>query len=201
MFQRSPNLWRLVVATTSMMLISPITFAQSEPEEEAYTKVINERAAKMIEGMTFSDPDHGERVKKVITDQYRTLRDLHVMRDTQIAAAKESQAAIESAQQQSKLAVFEAHNRFLSRLNVELACDQVEQVKDGLTYGVVSRTYDAYLAQLPELKDEQKRTIRALLIEARELAMDGGSADEKHGVFRKYKGKINNFLSAAGYKM
>ena len=201
MFHRLPNFSRLVLAITAVMLISPITIAQAETEEEAYTKVINERAAKMIEGMRFSDPDHRERVKKVITDQYRTLRDLHAARDTQIAAAKESPAAIASAEQLSKLAVFEAHNRFLSRLSVELACDQVEQLKDGLTYGVVPRTYDAYLAQLPELKDEQKRTVRAFLIEAREHAMDGGSADEKHGVFRKYKGKINNYLSAAGYKM
>ena len=201
MFQILPMISRTVLAITAVMLISPTTVAQGETEEEAYAKVINERAAKMIEGMTFSDPDHGERVKKVITDQYRMLRDLHAARDAQIAAAKESPAAIASSEQQSKLAVFEAHNRFLSRLSVELACDQVEQVKDGLTYGVVPRTYDAYLAQLPELNDEQKRTIRAFLIEARELAMDGGSADEKHGVFRKYKGKINNYLSAAGYKM
>ncbi len=201
MFQSLPSISRTLFALFVLMLISSMTIAKAETEEEAYTKVINERAAKMIEGMTFSNPDHGERVKNVITDQYRTLRDLHAARDTQVAAAKESQAAIESAQQQSKLAVFEAHNRFLSRLSVELACDQVEQVKDGLTYGVVPRTYEAYLAQLPNLNDEQKRTIRAFLIEARELAMDGGSADEKHGVFRKYKGKINNYLSAAGYKM
>ena len=201
MFHRLSKITRTLLAITAVMLISPITVAQAETEEEAYTKVINERAAKMIEGMTFADPNHGERVKNVITDQYRTLRDLHAARDTQIAAAKESPAAIASAEQQSRLVVFEAHNRFLSRLSVELACDQVEQVKDELTYGVVPRTYDTYLAQLPELNDEQKRTVRAFLIEARELAMDGGSADEKHGVFRKYKGKINNYLSAAGYKM
>jgi hypothetical protein len=201
MFQILPMILRTFLAITAVMLISPITFAQAETEDEVYTKVINERAAKLIEGMTFSDPDHEERVKKVITDQYRTLRDLHAARDVQIAAAKESPAAIASAEQQSKLAVFDAHIRFLSRLSVELTCDQVELVKDGLTYGVVRRTYDAYLAQLPELNDEQKRTIRALLIEARELAMDGGSADEKHGVFRNYKGKINNYLSAAGFKM
>ncbi len=201
MFQNLPNTSHTLFAIVVLMLTTSTPTAKADTEDEAYTKVINDRAARMIEGMTFSDPDHGERVKKVITDQYRTLRDLHSVRDTQIAAAKESQAAIALAEQQSKLAVFDAHNRFLSRLGVELACDQIEQVKDGLTYGVVPRTYDAYLAQLPKLDDEQKRTIRAFLIEARELAMDGGSADEKHGVFRKYKGKINNYLSAAGYKM
>lgn len=201
MFQSLPNISHTHFAIIVLILISTTTIAKAETEDEAYTKVIDERASKMIEGMTFSDPGHEERVKKVITDQYRTLRDLHAARDTQIAAANGSQLAITSAEQRSKLAVFEAHNRFLSHLSVELACDQIEQMKDGLTYGVVPRTYDAYLAQLPKLNDEQKRTIRAFLIEARELAMDGGSADEKHGVFRKYKGKINNYLSAAGFKM
>jgi hypothetical protein len=51
------------------------------------------------------------------------------------------------------------------------------------------------------LSDEQKKQIKAWLIEARELAMDQGSAEEKHHVFGKYKGKINNYLAAAGYDL
>jgi hypothetical protein len=97
--------------------------------------------------------------------------------------------------------MFEAHTRLVAQLSAELTCDQVEQVKDGLTYGVLAHTYNGYLAQLPNLKEDEKRAIRALLIEAREIAMDSGSADEKHGIFRKYKGKINNYLSAAGYTL
>ena len=31
--------------------------------------------------------------------------------------------------------------------------------------------------------------------------MDAGSSDEKHAWFGKYKGKINNYLAAAGYNM
>ena len=46
---------------------------------------------------------------------------------------------------------------------------------------------------------EQQRTIRAWLLEAREHAMDAGSSDEKHAMFGKYKGRINNYLSAEGY--
>jgi hypothetical protein len=38
----------------------------------------------------------------------------------------------------------------------------------------------------------------AMLLEAREHAMDGGSSEEKHAIFGKYKGRINNFLSAQG---
>jgi hypothetical protein len=39
----------------------------------------------------------------------------------------------------------------------------------------------------------------AWLVEAREIAMDGSTSDEKHAMFGKYKGKINNYLSKAGY--
>lgn len=51
----------------------------------------------------------------------------------------------------------------------------------------------------PDLTGPQKKQIMAWLVEARELAMDGGSSKEKHAVFGKYKGRINNYLSAAGY--
>jgi hypothetical protein len=31
--------------------------------------------------------------------------------------------------------------------------------------------------------------------------MDGGTSQEKHAWFGKYKGRINNYLSAQGYDM
>ena len=39
------------------------------------------------------------------------------------------------------------------------------------------------------------------LVEAREHAMDAESSEKKHGWFGKYKGRINNYLSAAGYDL
>lgn len=177
------------VAVSICCFVAPL---QAESEEEAYTKVIEDRAAKIVEPMGISDAEQTNRIQTLIVNQYRGLRDIHAKRDADKS---------EEAQQTAKLAMFELHNQFVSKLSAELTCEQVEQVKDGLTYSVTPRTYQVYLEQLPDLNDEQKRTVKAFLIEARELAMDGGSADEKHGVFRKYKGKINNYLSKAGYKM
>ena len=93
------------------------------------------------------------------------------------------------------------HRRFVARLAVELAPDQVGRVKDGLTYGVVPITYAAYRKLLPDLTDEQAREVLANLLEAREYAMDAGSSEEKHAWFGKYKGRINNYLSRAGYDL
>jgi hypothetical protein len=58
-----------------------------------------------------------------------------------------------------------------------------------------------YLKEFPELKEDQKAQIHAWLVEARELAMDQGTSREKHAVFGKYKGRINNYLSKAGYDL
>ena len=41
----------------------------------------------------------------------------------------------------------------------------------------------------------------AQLKEARDIAMDKGSAKEKHAVFDKYRGRINNYLAKQGYDL
>jgi len=70
-----------------------------------------------------------------------------------------------------------------------------------MTYRVMPITYTAYQDMIPALTVEQKEKIYNWLREARELAMDEGSSEDKHKVFGKYKGKINNYLSIQGYDM
>jgi hypothetical protein len=59
-------------------------------------------------------------------------------------------------------------------------------------------TFNAYKEIIPTLTEPQQAHILELLKAAREEAIDGGSADEKSAVFKKYKGKINNYLSKEG---
>src|SRR5436190_22485974 len=80
----------------------------------------------------------------------------------------------------------------------ELTPEQMDKVKDKMTYNKVQVTYDAYCEIVPNLTEPQKEKIFELLKEAREEAMDAGSAEEKSAIFKKYKGKINNYLSAQG---
>src|SRR5262249_29867730 len=70
---------------------------------------------------------------------------------------------------------------------------------DKMTNNKVQVTYDAYLEIVPNLTEPQKKKILDLLKEAREEAMDAGSADEKSAIFKKYKGRINNYLTAEGH--
>ena len=48
---------------------------------------------------------------------------------------------------------------------------------------------------------KQKEQIYLWLVEAREYAMDAESSEKKHAWFGKYKGKVNNYLSAEGIDM
>jgi hypothetical protein len=59
----------------------------------------------------------------------------------------------------------------------------------------------AYLDTLPELTLAQKQVIFDRLKEARDRAVYAGSAEEKSDVLSKYKGRINNYLSAQGYDL
>ncbi len=178
-----------------------------DPDPE-YTRVITGRADKIVKTMEIADAARKTRGRDIIVQQYRDLNAIHTQRDEDIDAAgkaagdKESaKPRVKSVREQADLRVKQLHQDYLRRLSAELTPEQVDQVKDGMTYGVLPVTYQAYVAKVPELTESQKKQIMAFLVEARELAMDGGTSEEKHLWFRKYKGKINNYLSAQGYSL
>ena len=183
--------------------------APSADEEAAYTRTITERSDKIVGTLDIADAAKAARVRDIIAAHYRGLREVHDARDAKINEAKQSPGADPTlakawtnvAQDQAKLKLIELHHRFLARLAVELSPEQIEKMKDGLTYGVVRVTYERYLELFPTLNDEQKREILAMLLEAREHAMDGGSSEEKHATFGKYKGRINNYISQQGFDL
>ena len=173
----------------------------------AYARVLDERATKIVATLGIADAVKSNRVHVIIVKQYRDLSEIHEARDEQISAAKEkagddkttANAAIEPARAAAQSKIEQLHAVYLKKLAGELTSEQVDQVKDGMTYGVAPNTYAVYLKMYPELTAAQKLQIKLFLHEARELAMDGSTSAEKHTVFGKYKGKINNYLSKAGY--
>jgi len=200
-----------------LLLIASLAFvatgdsaAETNSATEAaavYTRMITQRAEKIVTPLDLADTNKASRVREIIVQQYRDLAQIHDQRDAQIKLAKEKSgenknAAAEmtqAARDESKPRLDKLHREFVARLSAELLPGQVDQVKDGMTYGVLPLTYGVFLKMYPDLTDEQKTQIKTWLTEARELAMDGSTSDEKHAVFGKYKGKINNYLSKAGY--
>lgn len=168
-----------------------------------------QRAEKIAAGLGLADPARTARVRDLIARQYHDLSLIHAARDAAIAAAKAQpgadqavvDAAIKQARSDAEAAQDRLHPGYLARLAAELTPAQVEQVKDGMTYGVLPLTFRVYQEMLPGLTAEQKAQILAWLTEAREHAMDASTSDEKHAWFGKYKGRINNFLAKTGIDM
>jgi len=174
---------------------------------QSYAQTAMQRAEKIVATLSLADTAKAARVQESIARQYRDLNAIQQARDREISEAKAlpdhtaSGAKITRAKQTADAAVAALHADYLGRLAVDLTPAQVDQVKDGMTYGVLPLTFRVYQQMLPHLTPEQKQQILAWLTEAREHAMDGGSSEKKHAWFGKYKGKINNYLSAAGIDM
>jgi hypothetical protein len=194
---------RIIVPEPAKVLAVP------QDPDPAFTQVLMNRAQKIVDTLGIEDPVKAQQVQNLIADQYRSLSMLQDTRDTQIKALQ-SQAgdnpdsakpAIQALKDMAQTLQDQLHIRYLLKLSALLTPAQIDQVKDGMTYGVVQVTYNSYLDMLPQLTEPQKAAIMAYLVEAREIAMDAGSSGEKHQWFGKYKGRINNYLSAQGYDL
>jgi hypothetical protein len=190
----------------SLLLVGSLTAADSPPPP---LPAQVQRAEKIAATIDLGDTAKTARVSALIANQYRDLSAIHEGRDAQVKAAKElaatdqakADAAIQRVRATAEAAQNRLHAEYLARLATELTPAQIDQVKDGMTYGVLPLTFRVYQEMLPDLTAEQKAQILAWLTEARELAMDGSTSDEKHAAFGKYKGRINNYLSKAGIDM
>ena len=160
-----------------------------------YVETIIKRAQKCTDELGITWTPVGQTVLNIISNRYFQLNDIYAERDT----LKKSDKKLAEAQCDSKL--YRSHFGFDAQLSLYLTPQQIETVKDVITFNVVKVTYEAQCDMIPTLTDEEKQQIMAWLKEARELAIDAESSKKKHEVFGKYKGRINNYLSARGYDL
>lgn len=181
---------------------------ETDPIAIGFRKTLHDRSVKIVNTLELKDSGKYNKVVDLLTDQYFNLNKVHDKSKESIAAInslqlaaeeKTSRVRIEEAKKTSQLS--ELHKGFIAKLQKSLTDEQIEKIKDGMTYRVMPVTYTAYQDMIPTLTAEQKQKIHDWLKEAREIAMDEGSSEDKHKVFGKYKGRINNYLSAEGYDM
>ena len=187
-------------AISTMFLVLSVTLLQAQ----SYKDVAIERADKIVLALGIADAKKALRVRDYIADQYINLNKIQTERDNKIKGVEgdaNSKTKIESFKKKADSDIRTLHIAYLKKLSKDLDPAHIEKVKDGMTYNVVPLTFANYLLQNPYLSTQQQEKILAFLVEARELAMDGGSSHEKHAWFGKYKGKITNFLAAEGYDM
>lgn len=192
----------------SIIILCSITADAQNTADTAYQKVIADRSKKIINTLGITDAIQYEKAQKVLAEQYFKLNAIHDGSKTAITAIKTKQLskeeineAVKQEEEKKSVALTQLHGQFIALLKDIVTEEQIEKVKDGMTYRVLPVTWTAYMDMLQKLTQEQKDKMYGWLVEARELAMDEGSSDAKHAVFGKYKGKINNYLSAAGYDM
>jgi hypothetical protein len=175
------------------------TPAATEAEKEAfYATTIENRVVDILKLLNLADASKSNAVHDILVGQYHDLRVRDAAIDTRL---KVDGKAVNYANRAAQLAVQSKplHDQFLAKLAAILTSEQVEQIKDLMTYNKVKVTYEAYGQIVPGLTEAQKAKILELLKAAREEAIDGGNAPEKAAIFQKYKDQINAYLDAQGH--
>ena len=179
-----------------------------ENRDPKYVESIVNRSQKIVDKLGLTDAKVAEDVCNIIANRYFELNDIYEIRDAKVKTVKESgltgdakDEALKAAENEKDAALYRSHFAFPASLSLFLNEEQIEAVKDGMTYGVVKVTYEATLDMIPSLKEEEKAQIYAWLVEAREFAMDAENSNKKHAAFCKYKGRINNYLAKRGYNL
>ena len=161
---------------------------KTEGQDSAYVETIKARAQKIVDGLGLTDVQKTENVRNIIANRYFLLNDIHSKYDKNQQDARDAE-------------LYKHHFELASALALYLTEEQIDAVKDGMTFGRLKRDYKAQLEMIPTLTDEEKTQILIWLREAREYAMDAADSKGKHFWFDKYRGRTNNWLSARGYDL
>jgi Protein of unknown function (DUF3826) len=189
-----------IVALVNATALAQVTTPPASPTEvEAfYTSLIEKRTDEILKPLGLADAAKSNKLHDIIINQYRIMRARDVLIDAQLeAVGKEANYSNRATQLEAESKPL--HDYFFQQLSKLLTPEQVEMIKDKMTYNKVKVTYDAYNNIVPGLTDADKAKIMELLTTAREKAIDGGSASEKSSIFQVYKDQINDYLNAHGH--
>ena len=121
---------------------------KSEGRDAQYVETIKARSQKIVNGLKLADAQQAENVCHIIANRYFLLNDIHETCAQQkrfakdsVADSKQRQHIIECAERSRDAELYKHHFEFTATLSLYLNDSQVEAVKDGMTYGVVPKTY------------------------------------------------------------
>ena len=161
---------------------------KTEGQDPQYVETIKGRAQKIVDGLQLNDAQKAENVRNIIANRYFLLNDIHSKYDKKQQAERDAE-------------LYKHHFELVSALTLYLNDEQIDAVKDGMTFGRLKRDYQATQDMIPTLTDFEKQQILIWLKEAREYAMDAADSKGKHFWFDKYRGRTNNWLSSRGYDL
>ena len=183
---------KVIVAMLAGLVWSGSLSAQvalkSEGQDTAYVKTIVARSQKIVDALQLADAQTAQNVCNIIANRYFLLNDIHSRYDKTRQDARDAE-------------LYKHHFELASALALYLTDEQIDAVKDGMTFGRLPRDYQATQDMIPTLSDFEKQQILIWLKEAREYAMDAADSKGKHFWFDKYRGRTNNWLSGRGYDL
>ena len=201
----------LAGASISLPAQTPDATAPTAAPTDREQATLEKHIKPVLTALKLDDAAKEAKVRAILTAQLNALNTWHAQNDSEIKASwnefnqargKQNEAGADAAL--AKLDVIYGsfkpqHTKFISDLSAVLTPDQVETVEDTLTINKVHITYNAYQQIFHDLTPEQNAFILKNLKAAREEAIDAGAMTEKSAFFKKYKIKIEAYLTAQGY--
>lgn len=167
-----------------------------------------QKTAKVMDKLSLTNDSIRENIQIVIANRYMELREIHLNYDERnrkieaMGLPKEKAAdELERSYYQYNSDLYRSRFGYIAWLSFYLNNEQVETIKDAMTYNLFQVRYNDFLDLLPNLTEADKNRVHHWLVEAREFSMDFETPRKMRQMFTKYRGRINNYLSSRGYDL
>jgi hypothetical protein len=148
------------------LIISLNAFGVNAQTDADFRKTLHDRSVKIVNTLGLTDSGKYNEVVDLLTDQYFELNKVHDKTKGSIAsinslqlAGEEKNSLIKIEEEKKASQLSELHKGFITKLQITLTEEQIEKIKDGMTYRVMPITYTAYHDMIPTLTAEQKEKI------------------------------------------
>ena len=200
----------IIICLMAIGLLPLIAQKAVTAEDKQYLEVLRNRSENILN--KYVDLQPGETRDKVIdlmVKQYWDLNKVHDSKDAKIKELRGKDLSSEKLDKQKNKLEKKAdkklnklQKKYLKNLSKLISDKQIDGIKEGMTLGAMTHNYRGFIEMIPSLTEEEKEYIKNQLLEARDSAMNEGSSEAKHTIFRQYKGRINNYLSGErGYDL
>jgi hypothetical protein len=189
----------------------PAATARAWTPDEKDKAGFEKHTQSVMDALKLDDTAKAARVHDVMVTQFAAWKQWHAQNDARLnelwaqynkARSTKNQTNIDNAMSpiDAVYAGFKPqHDAFKASLAALLSPEQMETVEDVITINKVKITFNAYGEIFHGLTDEQKAFILKNLKAARAEAIDAGAMTEKSAFFKKYKDKIEAYLTTQGY--
>jgi hypothetical protein len=177
--------------------------------DDAMRKKIDQKAARIVEGLKLTDAGKAAKVKTITSDWLAVLMTWHKEHDAQlnrlwgewnkarsVVPKDEFPGEVIAHQIDAVYASLKPeYEVYVKRLSAELTAGQVDAIKESWSRSPgMTRTYNAYLEIVPDLAAKDKEVIKARMLLAREAAMLTDSDKEIVAIYKRHKVKVEQYV-------